>query len=201
MREAIIFANTNASQFGCGENCTCGGKCGCGKGRPRGNSGLGGGIYRESRYAGFGENPYPRLTAVLTDYVQQKIDRREPFYLSPEINSDNLDPSGKGFGFLPILAAIAGFAAKAAPVIIGAAGAKAGLDTAKANKKAANAAQLQARADAEAAAAALKAQQMQIPAAIAPQAISAVRQDAFGGVDKNLLIAGAVALAAILLLK
>ena len=141
------------------------------------------------------------MTAVLTDYVQQKIANREPFYLSPEINSDTVDASGKGFGFWPIVAAIAAFAVKAAPVIIGVAGAKAGIDTAKANKKAASAAQLQAKADADAAAAALKAQQMQTPAAVMPQALSAARQDIFGGVDKNLLFAGAAALVALLLLK
>lgn len=219
MREAIIFANSNASQFGCGENCSCGGKCGCGKSRSRGNSGLGGGVYGPGGFSGIGENAYPRLTNVFADYMREKIARGEPFYLSPEVNSNTLtadktgfsvdgqQSSGMGFFFVPFLLAAAGVAAKVAPVVIAAAGAKAAVDTAAANKKAASAAQAQAQAqataeaEAAAAAAALRSQQVAIPPAIQTQVVSAAKADVFGGVDKNLLLAGAIGLVALLLLK
>jgi len=211
MRDPFYSSRNISGGFGGCENCSCGGRCGCGQNTARRVAGDGGAICGSVYQAGFGASDYPRLTALLTDYVEDKIARGEPFYLSPDLNSGTVDPTGKGFGFLPIFAAIAAFAAKAAPVVIAAAGAKAGADTAKANKKAANAAQAQAAADltraqAEAkaqedAAAALAAQRLTIPAAILPQAVAATRADVFGGVDKNLLIIGGVALAALLLMR
>lgn len=200
MRARYAFQGMRPAGFGCGENCACGGRCGCGQDRARGFAGNGGPILRNSDPQTSGA--VARIYEILSAYVQDKISRGEPFYISPEVNSDTLGSvRGFGFAFLAPLLTVASSVATAA-------GAYSAVKGAQAQKKAADAANKAAKTAAADQAvvdrviATLKEQGIILPREQAAQSVAVATRapQAAPTIDtQTLLIIGGIGLAALLL--
>lgn len=135
---------------------------------------------------------WPKTVAVLTAYAERKLAAGQPFYISPEFNSEILAPQQMGF-----IAAIAA----AATAVASAIGVASSVKTNKAVRKAATAegnAQIAAQI-APAVAASLKAQGIILPNDLAAPAVQASLFDAFGA-ENRLLVMGALGAGILLLL-
>lgn len=173
--------------------CPCGGKCGCG-----GSCGMG--------------EAFPHIERVLNAYVHEKIATNQPFYISPDLNSDVLQMDGMGF-FAAIAATVAkaataiGTTVKAvAPTVIKGAEVAAAVNAAKGGGGSSGGSSGPSADDIAAAIlpsvqAQLSAQGVQLPQGVAQKTVAAGVLDVFGPQNRNYVIAGALGILLILLLR
>jgi hypothetical protein len=164
--------------LGCGPNGSCCGKC----------AGLAGALDLSQ--------DYPRTFNVLKAYVDRKIAAGEPFYLSPEVNSETIGFDGMGF-LNAIIAGIGAIAGTAASV----AGTAASIKALKGGKASASDADAVAAQIAPLVQQKLAAQGISLPGEVATQVTAAGILDTFGAENRPFVMVGLAGLAALVLLK
>jgi hypothetical protein len=142
---------------------------------------------------------YPRTFAVLKRYVETKVANREPFYISPELNSDMIQFDGLGFinAIIAGVASVAGIVAKAAPTIATVAGMTGGGGSKSSGPTADDIASVVSPLVQQK----LAAQGVNLPTEVAQQATAASLLDTFGAQNRPYVLAGAAALGVLILLK
>lgn len=142
---------------------------------------------------------YPRTFAVLKKYVETKIANREPFYISPELNSDIIQFDGMGFigAIISAVSSVAGVVAKVAPTVATVAGMTGGGGSKSAGPSADDIASVVSPLVQQK----LAAQGVNLPADVAKQATAASLLDTFGAQNRPMVIAGLGLLGVLLLTR
>jgi len=137
-----------------------------------------------------GGGRFPTLEKVMLAYIREKLEKGERFYISPDLNSDALEPAYNMGFWQAILAAVTTAASTAGSAIVAAAPQIAQI--------AGNLAQMRAGAAANNRLAATGSP-VNMPASMQPAAVAAVQQDLFGTLTPYIpIIAVGVALLALL---
>lgn len=183
------------NSLGCGPGgCDCGGCC---KGLSGGQFLVAGQPYRKVKVA-------HRVRRILEKYVREKSAKKEPFYITAELNSEVLYgvPADHGMGFLQFLVAAFAAIAHIAPAIANIAGA---IGAVKAVSGGSSSAKPDPAATAQALTpdilAALQARGIMLPSSIAPQVVHAGLLDSLSPENQQLLLFGGLGLIALLLLR
>ena len=138
-----------------------------------------------------GGGRFPTLEKVIIAYIRDKLDKGERFYISPELNSDALEPAYTMGFWQAILAAVTTAASTAGSAIVAAAPQIAQIAGSVAQMRAGGAANGRLAATGS---------PVTIPQQLQPAAVAAVQQDLFG-ISPTMLALIAAGVAVIALVK